>query len=269
MQISSSCYKEMAAESRAAPRIECDGTQHRALPGSSVGALRWAIAGLALLALWWSSGHQAWAAPVMSLAPPPADRSGIPGDDKQLPLATVGSVTRSLPAAPPALPALLPSSTAVLTSTSQMGPGIVATPIGPDFVRVRTGRILRAPLRGDGILIWPVRGTISQSYSDEHKAIDIAEPDTDAVVASDAGVVAYAAWNSAGYGYLVVVNHGNGMVTYYAHLFGFYVDVGQAVKRGQPLGMLGSTGRSTGPHLHFEVRDQGVLVDPLSLLPPG
>ncbi len=229
--------------------------------------LRRGMAGLIVLVLWWNGGSRAWPVTVWHLARPNADPSPIPGAETGRSLAWAHGVTD--PGAPQSPPVLLPSATAVLTATAQMGPGLAPRAVGPDFVRVRTGRITKVPLRGEGILMWPVRGTISQAYSESHKAIDIMDPDTDAVVASDAGTVVYASWNSAGYGYLVIVDHGNGQVTYYAHLFGFYVDVGESVKRGQPIGVLGSTGRSTGPHLHFEVRDQGVLVDPLPLLPPG
>jgi len=221
---------------------------------------------LIALVLCWAGGSRARPA----VASPLTQACGDPGQ-------FVGVETRLAPGwtrvgmdprATQSPPVLFPSFSSVLTSTVQMGPGPASRTVEPDYVRVRTGRIPKAPLRGEGILIWPAQGTISQSYSDSHTAIDIMEPDSDVVVASDAGTVAYASWNTAGYGYLVIVNHGNGLVTYYAHLFGFYVDVGESVKRGQPLGVLGSTGRSTGPHLHFEVRDQGVLVDPLSLLPP-
>ena len=83
----------------------------------------------------------------------------------------------------------------------------------------------------------------------------------------DDGVVVYAQWECSGYGNLVIVDHNNGYVSYYAHLYGFYVDVGQALKRGQPLGVRGNTGYSTGPHLHFEIRHNGVQLDPLSVLP--
>jgi len=240
-------------------------TGQMAVPGLEI--LHRGMVGLIVLVLWWNGGSLAWPVTVSHLARPSADPSAIPGAERGWALAWAHGVTD--PGAPQFSPLLLPSATAVLSATAQMGPGLASRTVGPDFVRVRTGRIPKAPLRGEGTLIWPIRGTISQAYNESHKAIDIMEPDTDVVVASDAGTVAYASWNSAGYGYLVVVNHGNGLVTYYAHLFGFYVDVGESVRRGQPIGVLGSTGRSTGPHLHFEVRDTGVLVDPLPLLPPG
>lgn len=115
--------------------------------------------------------------------------------------------------------------------------------------------------------VWPVGGYISQGYWDLHRAIDIAGGQGADVVAADAGTVVYAKWESSGYGYLVIVDHGNGYTTYYAHLYGYYVDVGDTVEQGQPLGVRGTTGRSTGPHLHFEIRKDGVQVNPLGLLP--
>jgi murein DD-endopeptidase MepM/ murein hydrolase activator NlpD len=235
-------------------------------PGVRLGRAIVARSALIAMALWWAGGSRARPAFASALTQACATTGRTVSAEARLApgWTWVGAESR----APQSPPVLFPSLTFVLTATVQMGPGPASRTVEPDYVRVRTGQIPKAPLRGEGIWIWPVQGTISQGYSDSHRAIDIMEPDSDVVVASDAGTVAYASWNTAGYGYLVLVNHGNGLVTYYAHLFGFYVDVGEAVKRGQPLGVLGSTGRSTGPHLHFEVRDQGVLVDPLSLLPP-
>jgi murein DD-endopeptidase MepM/ murein hydrolase activator NlpD len=117
--------------------------------------------------------------------------------------------------------------------------------------------------------IWPVRGRLSQTYSEAHPAIDVMSDHGAIVVAADAGEVVYAEWEVTGFGYLVVIDHGDGYRTYYGHLYGFYVEVGQQVSRGDPLGQLGSTGNSTGPHLHFEIRQQDVRLDPLELLPPG
>ena len=100
-----------------------------------------------------------------------------------------------------------------------------------------------------------------------HRALDIAGAQGDTVVAADAGTVVYASWSTVGYGYLIVIDHGNGFASYYGHLFGFYADVGQKVDQGQPIGARGTTGRSTGPHLHFELRRDGVPCNPLDWLP--
>ena len=113
--------------------------------------------------------------------------------------------------------------------------------------------------------IWPVTSRrITQYYWYSHQAIDIALPEGSAVYASDSGTVSYADWNNSGYGYLVVINHGNGYETYYAHLSGFNVYVGQEVSQGALIAYSGNTGRSSGPHIHFEIRLNGFeRVNPL------
>jgi murein DD-endopeptidase MepM/ murein hydrolase activator NlpD len=86
-------------------------------------------------------------------------------------------------------------------------------------------------------------------------------------MATDGGFISFAGWTDLGYGYLLVVDHANGFATYYAHLSRIYVAKGQAVDRGQVIGAVGSTGNSTGPHLHFEVRRYGVQQNPRAYLP--
>jgi murein DD-endopeptidase MepM/ murein hydrolase activator NlpD len=140
-------------------------------------------------------------------------------------------------------------------------------PFVPQEVRLPPQPTPSATAKGTGSWVWPVGGYISQGYWDLHRAIDIATQHGDVVMAADAGTVVYAEWGWAGYGNLVVVDHGNGFRSYYGHLYGFYVDVGDQVERGQPLGALGNTGLSTGPHLHFEIRQDGVLRNPLDYLP--
>lgn len=118
---------------------------------------------------------------------------------------------------------------------------------------------------GDGHFIWPVDGgRISQSYNRQrHRAIDIATPFGSPVMAADNGTVVLAGWNTQGYGYRVVIDHNNDYLTLYAHLSNYYVKPGDIVEKGQVIGAIGSTGNSTGPHLHFELRDFGRLKDPL------
>ncbi len=120
---------------------------------------------------------------------------------------------------------------------------------------------------GDGRFIWPVSGPISQYAHDGHVALDIAVPIGTRVNAADRGTVVMAGWSAVGYGFRVVINHGNDYMTLYAHLSDIYVEVGQVVGKGQAIGLSGANGNVTGPHLHFELRDFGRLVDPLSLLP--
>ena len=98
-----------------------------------------------------------------------------------------------------------------------------------------------------------------------HDGIDIAVPTGTPVHAAAAGIVIYASWMT-GYGNLVVIDHGNGLATAYAHNSSLVVTVGQLVEQGRTISLSGSTGNSTGPHVHFEVRVNGVPVDPLRYL---
>lgn len=117
-----------------------------------------------------------------------------------------------------------------------------------------------------GNFVWPVGGTISQNFSWYHKGTDIANRAAPGVLAADSGTVVTAGWSPYGYGYHVVIDHGNGFRTLYAHLAQIYVNVGQGVARGNAIGKMGSTGRSTGIHLHFEVIRNGTYLNPLSVL---
>lgn len=118
-----------------------------------------------------------------------------------------------------------------------------------------------------GSFVWPAAGRITQGYSFYHKAIDIANSGGGAILSADAGTVIQAGWpDNWGYGNRVMVDHGNGYVTMYAHLSVIQVSPGQRVNRGDVLGQMGSTGRSTGIHLHFEIRQGGVLHNPLGFL---
>ena len=121
---------------------------------------------------------------------------------------------------------------------------------------------------GDGQFIWPVSGgQISQGAHEGHTALDIAVPLGTSVRAADRGTVIMAGWNPTGYGFRVVIDHGTDYVTLYAHLSDIYVETGEVVGKGQVIGLSGANGNITGPHLHFEVRDYGWLIDPLRVLP--
>ncbi len=117
-----------------------------------------------------------------------------------------------------------------------------------------------------GNFVWPASGTISQNFVWYHPGLDIANRATPNVLAADSGKVIYAGCLSWGYGCHVILDHGNGYTTLYAHMSTLYVSVGQSVSRGTGLGKMGSTGRSTGTHLHFEVSKNGVKFNPLSVL---
>lgn len=120
---------------------------------------------------------------------------------------------------------------------------------------------------GTGQFVWPAGGRITQGFKWYHQAIDIANRAAPEVVAADAGSVIVVGWPAPwAYGNRVIIDHGNGFVTWYAHLSQIYVQAGQTVSRGQAIGKMGSTGRSTGTHLHFEIYKNGVKQNPLTYL---
>jgi murein DD-endopeptidase MepM/ murein hydrolase activator NlpD len=121
---------------------------------------------------------------------------------------------------------------------------------------------------GTGSFVWPTTEHLISGYSFSaiHPAIDIGGQLGNAIYAADSGVVVYAGWSNYGYGNLIVIDHGNGWQTAYAHLSAIGVICGQSVSRGIMIGALGSTGNSTGPHLHFEMSYNGVKVNPLDYM---
>ncbi len=119
---------------------------------------------------------------------------------------------------------------------------------------------------GGASFIWPTQGIITQYFSWYHPAIDIANPAGPTVVAAEAGTVVHASWDNTGYGNMVMIDHGNGYKTLYAHFANIYVNVGQVVSQGQVIGQMGSTGRSTGTHTHFEIHYKGIALNPLAIL---
>jgi murein DD-endopeptidase MepM/ murein hydrolase activator NlpD len=123
---------------------------------------------------------------------------------------------------------------------------------------------LRENLHHLGRFNWPARGTITTYFWQYHPGIDIANVEGTPEVAADAGTVVFAGWGE--YGLYVEIDHGNGFHTVYGHMSVVMVQVGEAVSPGQEIGLMGSTGRSTGPHLHFEIRYQGAPQNPLDFL---
>jgi murein DD-endopeptidase MepM/ murein hydrolase activator NlpD len=113
-------------------------------------------------------------------------------------------------------------------------------------------------------LLWPTSGhVITQYYGWRHTGLDIDGDYTSPLYASEDGVVEISGWNSGGYGLQVLIRHPNGIKTRYAHASKLFVKAGDAVKRGQVIAMMGSTGRSTGSHIHYEVIVNGAKVNPL------
>lgn len=120
---------------------------------------------------------------------------------------------------------------------------------------------------GSGQFIWPASGGLAQYFSWYHPAIDIDNLGGGPIYAADSGTVTVAGWpDNYGYGNRVVIDHGNGYTTLYGHMSAIYVSASQSVSKGDVVGLMGSTGRSSGTHLHLEIRKDGVAFNPLSLL---
>lgn len=113
--------------------------------------------------------------------------------------------------------------------------------------------------------VWPAHGVITQYFWQYHPGIDIAAEVGTQEFAAGAGQVVFAGWGS--YGIYVEIDHGNGFHSIYGHMSAVLVKTGDSVTQGQLIGLMGATGRATGPHLHFELRYQGVPQNPIDLLP--
>lgn len=121
-------------------------------------------------------------------------------------------------------------------------------------------------VQGSSNFIWPTRGVITQYPTAYHMAFDIADNASPPILASDAGTVIYSGCFSWGYGCHIIIDHNNGYKTLYGHLSRRDVEQGNVVSQGQQIGAMGSTGRSTGIHLHFEVRQGNVILNPQAFL---
>ncbi len=124
---------------------------------------------------------------------------------------------------------------------------------------------------GDGLFVWPANEHWISGYDylpeANHPAIDITGDTGDPVYAVDDGVVVYSGWSYSGYGNLVVMDHGNGWQSLYAHLDSYYVECGLSVFQGATIGTIGNTGNSAGDHLHFELMYETAKVNPWNFLP--
>jgi murein DD-endopeptidase MepM/ murein hydrolase activator NlpD len=129
------------------------------------------------------------------------------------------------------------------------------------------GKAPKGAPTGSGRFAWPTQGLLSQQYWSGHLGIDIANQRGVPIRAADAGYVVMAGRDTWGYGNQVLIDHGNGYVSRYAHLTTILVKAGDSVEKNQKIGTMGSTGRSTGPHLHFEIIYQGVRRNPQGFLP--
>ena len=154
------------------------------------------------------------------------------------------------------LAAAAPSSSSSSSGSSGSSGG--STPDAPTTVT--------RPVSVSG-MIWPIAGRVSQEFHSGHAGMDIFAPMGTPIYSALGGTVISAGWNNGGYGNLVIVSHGNGFTTAYAHMSQVIASVGQEVGPGTLLGLEGSTGNSTGPHLHFETRVGGTAVNPRNYLP--
>jgi murein DD-endopeptidase MepM/ murein hydrolase activator NlpD len=142
--------------------------------------------------------------------------------------------------------------------------------VGPKLPPLSTPDFPEAPTQFTGY-IWPAQGVLTSGFGRRwgrmHRGIDIAGPIGTPIVAAAAGYVVSSGWNSGGFGNLVKIRHEDGSVTYYAHNHRLLVRTGDYVQQGQQIAEMGSTGRSTGPHLHFEIRPDGKrAVNPMALM---
>jgi murein DD-endopeptidase MepM/ murein hydrolase activator NlpD len=196
-------------------------------PGPAVGPIRPAVA----------------PAPVPPAFVPPAVRP------------TAVPPTPQRPAAPPATPLPARPQTAVAAAPAPVLAAQVLAPVAPQTLP-------------GGPLIRPVGGWVSQGFTaGKHNGVDLASPTGTPVHAAAPGLVVVSAQLPYGYGWRIMLDHGDGTTTLYAHLSRLDVTVGQRVSRGQVIGAVGATGQATGPHLHFEVALRGTVVDPLRYLP--
>ena len=162
-----------------------------------------------------------------------------------------------------------PGSSRLLLGLAPVGSGGLSYPDTPSF----GGGRLDGGGRTSGRFAWPAEGTFTSGYGWRwgrmHKGIDIANNVGTPISAAARGQVTFAGWHSGGYGYLVEITHDDGTITRYAHNSTLLVQQGQQVDQGQVISRMGSTGRSTGPHLHFEVIPVGEgAINPLLVLAP-
>lgn len=164
-----------------------------------------------------------------------------------------------------------PGRSRMLLGLAPVGSGGLSWPELPSF---SNDQRQSAPYgRGSAAMIWPSQGTFTSGYGWRwgrmHRGIDIANNVGTPIVAAARGRVSFSGWHDGGYGYFVEITHEDGSRTRYGHNSNLLVREGQQVEQGQVISQMGSTGRSTGPHLHFEVLPAGEgAMNPLQFLPP-
>src|SRR5574338_1698090 len=156
---------------------------------------------------------------------------------------------------------IVPNGTSPIVWSEAKIPGIAQGSSG-------TGISGNVPNLGTGYFSWPVNGySLTQEFWSGHPGIDLATDFRQPVFGSDSGTVVLSGWDDTGYGYFIIIDHGNGYKTTYGHNEANLVSVGQTVVQGQQIGESGSTGNSTGNHLDFRILYNGVFLNPLQYLP--
>jgi murein DD-endopeptidase MepM/ murein hydrolase activator NlpD len=211
----------------------------------------------------------------------------VPGAARVLPVPPVGAPITPPSAAPPAAAATAPPRAApsapARNAATAPAPAVAAVTPPPAAPRAARSATLAStapaappspapgPDRPDGVaaLGWPVKGVLYQRFgaagNRRHDGIDLAAPEGTPVVAAADGTVLFAG-RQAGYGSIVILRHDATLVTLYAHASALLVREGQSVRRGQPIARVGQTGKTSGPHLHFEVREGTRPRNPLLFL---
>ncbi|MDB5080319.1 MAG: hypothetical protein JWP00_2243 [Chloroflexi bacterium] len=199
--------------------------------------------------------------------PKPADPTPTPKPAQTAPAQNRGSAPVVAP-----LPKPTPKPVAAPAPAAKPAPAPAAKPGQAVQKPKPAAEVAPSTGKATGSMVWPMRGVITTYFGQyiwygTHAGLDISQPCGARVVAADGGTVVEAGWSPYGYGITVVINHGNGFKTRYGHFSGLTVQLGQRVSRGQLIGYEGTTGNSTGCHLHFETILNGNVTNPLRWLP--
>lgn len=161
----------------------------------------------------------------------------------------------------------VPEGNVNIPQPAQRRPNTLASVLQPRAPANTGSQASAAPIAATGTLRTPLYGyVITQYFWAYHNGVDLAAPIGTPVYAADAGRVIYAGWDNTGYGYMLLIDHGNGYRTRYAHLSWYFPNYGDYVGKGENIGKVGSTGRSSGPHLHFEVIVGGIARNPFNYI---
>jgi murein DD-endopeptidase MepM/ murein hydrolase activator NlpD len=208
--------------------------------------------------------------------PPPVTVFGVVSTASVRPVAATATPTPTASATASPTPTASPTATPTATPNPFAGDTLTDVSKVPGWQNIDWPAYVPAAaatpvpgVKGTGQFIMPVSGFISTQYSAAHLAVDIAGPTGSPVLAADTGTVVFAGLDYGGLGYAVEIDHGNGYISAYGHNSALKVQAGQIVRRGDVIALRGSTGHSTGPHVHFAIHKDGQAVDPFNLLIGG